>query len=826
MQVAHQNDHVTHAVIGGGDTIDFGISSSAEFFNILSSTLYKDQILAVAREVLCNAWDAHIEAGVTDKPVEITLTDNKIIVKDFGKGIHRDDIGPIYGTYGGSTKKNDGTQTGGFGLGCKAPFAYTDHFEVTSSHEGVKTIYNMSKSSAQAQGKPGIVPIASFPTTETGLTVSIRIKDRADFRRFESVVKTIAHNGDMNMKLNNELLGTLNFDVAKNNYLITKMSNLLTTDHRILIRYGNVIYPVDDVAQIGSQMDSIIHHLDRLNGNQRYEQYRIIFQALPHSIAVTPSRESLSMQDHTINSLNSLFKGFLDELSTNFNKVCDIQAEQMVIQAVNDVCIPDLLNREALLPGIKEAFEPVTISDMETMVKRYLTKQYPTGLAFRKTDITRRMKLMSQRGLLNRGLVQSFLRDLEEVSHLPDEYRTGRSSMHTTWLQKRILGPLAVKLTEAKLDHKKLYVLDCLDRNTPDRYNRTNYPPITPVVSAKPAHLFNVLPYLRNIVVVSVALNELADRCKYHDVFKTMGSHHGCLFYHAGKKLVEKEAALAFFKNVGMIVVDLTNPADTHAARIKKARSAEITRKPVKKGLVCLSSITLDTRPDRIDTRLSRKEESKRITNPEFVISIPVRQDLSSSQLDIYSQECSRYIVDLFGDKGGVTTNSAKHGTYLKKGVRNFEDYLIEKLCHHMSTSPAIQEYWACRPERLFEAHDVNSSLRRVIRLIYNSNETRKEFQLVNNLTTEDKKYLAIWEDHTMKYHRYSQVPPEITKVLNQLKAIPINPISEALITKFKNNPFISLMDITEFEELIIDKKTTKTQISKAFEIFINILKN
>lgn len=62
MQVNHTADHITHAFIGGHKTIEFGISNSAEFFQILSSTLYSDQHLAVAREVLCNAWDAHIRA--------------------------------------------------------------------------------------------------------------------------------------------------------------------------------------------------------------------------------------------------------------------------------------------------------------------------------------------------------------------------------------------------------------------------------------------------------------------------------------------------------------------------------------------------------------------------------------------------------------------------------------------------------------------------------------------------------------------------------------------------------------------------------------------
>ena len=35
MQDTYTNDHVTHAIIGGGQAIEYGISRSAEFFHIL-----------------------------------------------------------------------------------------------------------------------------------------------------------------------------------------------------------------------------------------------------------------------------------------------------------------------------------------------------------------------------------------------------------------------------------------------------------------------------------------------------------------------------------------------------------------------------------------------------------------------------------------------------------------------------------------------------------------------------------------------------------------------------------------------------------------------
>ena len=196
MQVSQSNDFISHAVIGGIAPINFSISNSAEFFHILSSTLYSDQILAVVREVLCNAWDAHIVAGVTDKPIQITIKDCKLIIKDSGHGIDPDDMGDLYATYGGTNKKNDGNQTGGFGLGCKAPFAYTEHFEVQSCHKGIKTIYNISRSCAKIMGVPSIIPIVSLPTEDTGLQVTITLQTK-DINRFTELVNRIVYEGEM-----------------------------------------------------------------------------------------------------------------------------------------------------------------------------------------------------------------------------------------------------------------------------------------------------------------------------------------------------------------------------------------------------------------------------------------------------------------------------------------------------------------------------------------------------------------------------------------------------------------------------------------------------
>jgi hypothetical protein len=340
--------------------------------------------------------------------------------------------------------------------------------------------------------------------------------------------------------------------------------------------------------------------------------------------------------------------------------------------------------------------------------------------------------------------------------------------------------------------------------------------------SARPANLFNSLPYLRNIVVVSLGLHEAADRCNQHEVFKKLGDFNGCLFYHASKKLAEKTAALEFFNKSGMVVVDLTGPSDTFNARNRRSNVVTpLVRKAKKKGLVCLSSVIYGA---KINTALSRVEEAKRVTDPEFVITIPIRQDLPKTQLNYWDSATSRVIVDLFGAKGGVVNNIAMEKVWVAKGAKKFDDYLMEKLCHHISTSPTIHEYWAYSPSRVIEKYDMPSEVKLMLNFLYTHSVTRAELKVVNNLTEEDKKYLQLWQHYVCYNSRNMSV--EATQVKHLLNKLVLHPVNESIVDKLKKNIFLRLMDVSEFTELVKDPKATPAQISKAFEILLAVLKN
>lgn len=101
--------------------------------------LYSDPEYACLREYLTNAWDAHVEAGNTGRPVELTLPNNLspfLRIRDYGVGLDWNGIETIYSQYGASTKRATNDQNGCLGLGCKAALTYTNQFSLVARKDG------------------------------------------------------------------------------------------------------------------------------------------------------------------------------------------------------------------------------------------------------------------------------------------------------------------------------------------------------------------------------------------------------------------------------------------------------------------------------------------------------------------------------------------------------------------------------------------------------------------------------------------------------------------------------------------------------------------
>jgi len=166
-----------------GDMVEsmFGISGkdSAHILNILRDKLYSNKILAVVREYCTNAQDAHIEAGKSDVPIEVTLPvrygNKSFRVRDYGLGLSEDDIRNIYVMYGASTRRQTNSAIGSFGLGCKSAFAYSDKFDITSWHNGEKKIY----CAYIDETKCGKIALLSSELSDEpdGIEISVAVRD-------------------------------------------------------------------------------------------------------------------------------------------------------------------------------------------------------------------------------------------------------------------------------------------------------------------------------------------------------------------------------------------------------------------------------------------------------------------------------------------------------------------------------------------------------------------------------------------------------------------------------------------------------------------------
>ena len=167
--------------------VEFKISTEKQAFiiDLLSKNIYKDPISTIIREYTSNAFDSNVAANV-EKPIVVKIDKDNggefFSVTDFGLGLSPDMVSNVFTQYGESTKSDDNNQIGGFGIGSKSAFAYSDIFLCNTIFDGIMYNYMITKTS----GNPEMILMNQSETKEhNGTEIKIYIKqyDSINFQR-------------------------------------------------------------------------------------------------------------------------------------------------------------------------------------------------------------------------------------------------------------------------------------------------------------------------------------------------------------------------------------------------------------------------------------------------------------------------------------------------------------------------------------------------------------------------------------------------------------------------------------------------------------------
>ena len=258
----------------------------AHLFALLSKNLYGNPRLAAVREIITNAWDAHIEAGKTDTPIRIRNDGDSFVIQDFGPGLAPDKFLELYGVVGASTKRNDNSKTGGMGIGKMAPLAAMSHFSVKSHYNGTVTIYHIAGPTEESGGIPTITKVVELPTDITGLEVIFPVPISAFKNHIESVVRM----GAIKAEYESEDKITLLETIEDADFVYTKRNEW--NHYNVYLRYGNISYKFRTY-----EMRQHVRSSVKLWGFLETFEMEIIIKLQPGVAVVTPNREDLVITD-------------------------------------------------------------------------------------------------------------------------------------------------------------------------------------------------------------------------------------------------------------------------------------------------------------------------------------------------------------------------------------------------------------------------------------------------------------------------------------------------------------------------------------------------
>lgn len=820
MEVNQLSDAVTHAVIGKKESCEMGVSDSATLMHVLSTALYTHPQLAAVREILCNGWDGHIISGNTEKPLQVTIDEQFIKIRDFGPGIPHAKIGEIYGMYGNSTKRHDGQQTGGFGLGSKAPFAYTDNFEVINHHGGEKIVYRVSKSSMAAGGKPSIDTIVRVPSDETGIQVSMNLKHRMDGGRFRDLVEEVALLGEIKVRINEgRISDMLPLSESPTGYIINSADGTLLS--RINVRYGNVVYPIPNhefYADVWQQVNQVLGRL--------WDQANVIFMAPPNKITIAPSREALILTEGTLETIKDLLAKFNpSSAKTSPGTAKQVSATQInkIIPTEKNLRLPGDLSRPIILTpsqGTSQTIAggPFNFDARKAAVSFAISRR---SLHIQDSKLTlKRLKNAIYQGNVDKTLGKHFMK----ACHNYLGYVSGKAS-------HRIPTTADSHLRKALHKHVTWPLMDAIKSNdfmdaTMLQYAEQRYggwePRLVSPWRLTIGGVDNLLGFLTPRILLARSKKAISEFLAGRRYKEPSGNTSGWMVYQLPKSEKHYEDIKAVFTGLGYEVHTYL-PITERAERTKKSDDPNwvpAVKKvaPKRKGYLTLASSRNSSNEFLLSVAREKCKPEDHITDPLAYVILNAGTDYQRKRFGTFNDaDVCRLIHSVYGKQIAVITTSQVEKIE-KLGVPELSTFIYQHVDDTLAAAKDFPRYLAFgrhvatdhnRPEGadgilqgLTQHHDLAASLPGKFRFCVSA-ET-----------------LSLARFQALEGFRNKGMP----KCEELAKKIPVSKEVRTLLTRVRNSPWAAYVDLDKIGKALHVKAPNDPALAIPYEIVTHLM--
>lgn len=276
-------------------------SKHAKLFFMMSAGLYSNKALSIVRELCSNAYDAH-KAAKQKEPFKLippSFEDATLRIIDKGPGLTYEEAKKTILCFLGSTKDSSDEAIGGWGIGSKSPFSYTNQYSITTRKDG--RYWNISCWKNES-GMPQEALMDEGETDEpNGVTFEVPVQE-LDINKWRSVIQTYMDftNYEIDCPIKSRFTERKLIESADVYDIMEYRGH--TSEDRIILLYGGQFYRVGRFVNMKSNIffENSVNQFDQIARLVSDNRTLVINVHTPNAVLCAMSREELDDHPRTV----------------------------------------------------------------------------------------------------------------------------------------------------------------------------------------------------------------------------------------------------------------------------------------------------------------------------------------------------------------------------------------------------------------------------------------------------------------------------------------------------------------------------------------------